>query len=176
MRRFGAGLMKIYKAFIDPKAFDWPAATGPLDRSYRPEVPDLARANDRKVMVTRLENDPVFFDLKDRIFQQFSVYAEEFGYQVHSLAMVGYSEFGKGATLPWHTDWYGGYHDDRVLTMSIQIQRAQLGGGLQFPGSEIIQLDDGDAVIFDSRVRHRSVRVVSGIRKIVVSFACGVKT
>ena len=167
--------MKIYRNFIDPRAFDWPMASSRLDRSYRPEVPDIARVDDGKVMVTRIEDDPRFSVLKSKIMDSFLAYAEEFKYRIHSLAMVGYSEFGKNATLPWHTDYYGGWNDDRVLTMSIQVQQAEFGGGLQFEGSRIIQLNDGDAIIFNSRVRHRSVRVAVGIRKIVVSFACGVK-
>ena len=167
--------MKIYKNFIDPAVFVWPETLSPLDRSYRPEAPDIARVDDSKVLVTRIEGSPDFAELEKKIFKTLVTYGRDHGYEITGLAMVGYSEFHRHATLPWHLDHYLGYADDRMLTMSIQVQAAEMGGGLQFENSSIIQMDDGDAIIFDSRLRHRSVRVISGIRKIVVSFGTGAK-
>lgn len=167
--------MKIYKNFINPAAFVWPETLSPLDRSYRPEVPDELRVDDSKVLVTRIEGNPRFVELEKKILKTLVSYGRDHGYEITGLAMVGYSEFHKHATLPWHLDHYPGYEDDRMLTMSIQVQAAEMGGGLQFENSRKIEIEDGDAIIFDSRLRHRSTRVISGTRKIVVSFGTGVK-
>lgn len=167
--------MRIYKDFIAPSEFIWPDVSAALDRSYRPEVPDHLRVPDNNVLVKRIEENPDYYGLRERIFDAFKAYAPD-RYQVNGIAMIGCTEFHKGSNLAWHKDHHANYCDDRILTMSIQIQAAELGGGIQFQDSaETIQIGEGDAMVFDARRVHRSVRVIRGVRRIIVSFATGVK-
>ncbi|MDE0714882.1 MAG: 2OG-Fe(II) oxygenase [Gammaproteobacteria bacterium] len=166
--------MKIYPEFMDVSRWHWPQPVAPLDDDDLPESERPHKIRDDKVMVVRLDDMPRYRRLKGRVLDLFCEYARDYRYLIHGVVSLRYSEIGPGASLPWHADRYD-QDDDRILSMTILAQNAICGGGLQFHDSNIIHLEPGDAVVFDARWTHRSVRVLQGTRKIVTAFAGGAK-
>ena len=168
-------MIKIYKNYLDVESFIWPECKGPL--KPLPGWPE-GKIDDKKVNVERIDTQPKYDWLQNKILRTFIEYGDERRYKIHSVISMRCSELGPDASLPWHIDNYYNGVDDRILSMTIEVQNAERGGGLEldtFMTPRIIRLEPGDAIIFNATERHRSIRVMEGTRKIITAFAGGIK-
>ena len=110
-----------------------------------------------------------------------------FRYSLYSYdeQKLQYTVYGNEQFYNWHTDSHPSI-DDRENVRKISLS-LQLSDASEYEGGELQLIDDtsrevytapkkkGTIVVFDSRIRHRVKKVISGERKSLVAWAVGPK-
>lgn len=74
------------------------------------------------------------------------------------------SRYAAGGEYGWHMDLGGGAMSLRKVTVVVELQSADTGGGLEVFAIGDLNLQVGDAAIFPSFIMHRAKPIVAGER------------
>ena len=89
---------------------------------------------------------------------------------------IQYTEYGPGGHYAWHTDRGDASERDgirrRTLSMSLALEDAEAGGGVEIRHGGLPDLKPGDAAIFRADEEHRALPVERGTRRVLVAWAC----
>ena len=82
---------------------------------------------------------------------------------------IQFTQYGPGQYYKQHADNYRHNQTyDRYMSMSILLESAERGGGLEVEGEGVIPLGSGDAFFFPSHLNHEALTVIEGTRKALV--------
>lgn len=104
-------------------------------------------------------------------------------FHITGLVPIQYIVYDVGGHYDWHTDWMK-FEDDSIRKLSMIMMLSQVGddydgGEFEFQTLytkrevERIEMNRGDMLIFPSNMSHRVMPVTSGVRKVLVGWACG---
>jgi PKHD-type hydroxylase len=105
-------------------------------------------------------------------------------FSIHSMVPIQYIVYETNQHYTWHTDWMQ-FENGSIRKLSMTLMLNQVGtdyegGSFEFqslhgdkPVTETMELNKGDMLVFPSLISHRVLPVTSGIRKVLVGWACG---
>jgi PKHD-type hydroxylase len=102
------------------------------------------------------------------------------GMEVTGLGDYQFTEYKEGEYFDWHTDSTDVIYRDRFTSIVIQLNDTYKGGVLEIKNikGEIVPVENkiGTLYIFNSRLLHRVVPVIEGVRYSLVNWVSLVKT
>lgn len=114
----------------------------------------------------------------DRLDKYMQVVAEEYGFKVKPIQYLQLAKYGPLDWFNWHYD-NAVPGDKRLLTVSIELQRATLGGGLEFDcykegiprNFDLWSEGIGCGTFFPCYLKHKAKRVYWGERIAAIAWA-----
>ena len=177
------GNIDIFENFLSPEECDFILNKCKEELTLSDAQVYIKESNSRTTAKTRKSSIGWISDLgflNERLTNKLRETFNINGMEVTGLGDFQFTEYKKNEYFDWHTDANNDMYRDRFISIVIQLNDTYEGGVLEIKNikEELVPVENrmGTLYVFNSRLLHRVVPVVEGVRYSLVNWVSLVKT